>query len=177
MALTATLYRFQIELSDVDRGVYDTLDFRVAQHPSEGIHYMLTRILAYAFNWQEGLVFDSAGLSDPDASAISVPGKLLIEIGNPSPKKLHKGMKAVGSVRVYTYKNPENLFKDIAAEKVHRSQEIEIFSLSMSFLDELATTLKKDNRWGLLVNEGNLSIQSGEVSVSGEVQRHGPPSA
>jgi uncharacterized protein YaeQ len=69
MALASTLYRFRIDLSDVDRGVYETLDFRIAQHPSETTTYLLTRVLAYALNTQPGLEFSSGGLSDPDAPA------------------------------------------------------------------------------------------------------------
>ena len=46
MALTATLYRFDVELSDVDRGVYQKLELRPACHPSEALRYLLTRVLA-----------------------------------------------------------------------------------------------------------------------------------
>src|SRR5690606_13082441 len=47
MARSATLYRMKMELSDVDRGVYESLDFRIAQHPSEGEERLVARILAY----------------------------------------------------------------------------------------------------------------------------------
>ena len=46
MALSATVYHFQIELSDVDRDVYESLDLRVARHPSESTPYLLTRVIA-----------------------------------------------------------------------------------------------------------------------------------
>ena len=46
MALSATVYHIQIELSDVDRGVYEALDLRVARHPSESMPYLLTRVIA-----------------------------------------------------------------------------------------------------------------------------------
>ena len=58
MALSATVYHFQIELSDVDRGVYEALDLRVARHPSESTPYLLTRYFGlrsfstlYGFTW------------------------------------------------------------------------------------------------------------------------------
>ena len=35
VALTATIYNFDIELADVDRGVYESLAFKVACQPSE----------------------------------------------------------------------------------------------------------------------------------------------
>ena len=47
MALTATIYNFDIDLSDSDRGVYETLALRVAQHPSESDEYLIARVLAY----------------------------------------------------------------------------------------------------------------------------------
>jgi hypothetical protein len=38
------MYHRQIELSDVDRGVYESLDLRVARHPSESARYLLMRV-------------------------------------------------------------------------------------------------------------------------------------
>ena len=40
MALTATIYNFDIDLADSDRGVYETIALRVAQHPSESDEYL-----------------------------------------------------------------------------------------------------------------------------------------
>ncbi|MBY0516793.1 MAG: YaeQ family protein [Bacteriovoracaceae bacterium] len=177
MALTVTLYRFQIELSDINRGVYETIDFRVAQHPSESTTYMLTRLIAYVLNFQEGLAFSPTGLHDPDAAAISIDSphgghELLIEIGNPSARKLHKATKVSRAVKVYTYKNPESLISEILTEKVHRAQEIEVFSLKPSFLTELEEVIKRDNRWAILFDDGTISVQVGERSIAGELQTH-----
>lgn len=175
MALTTTLYRFHIELSDIGNSVYESLDFRVAQHPSEGPHYLVTRVIAFALNTREGLAFAPTGLHDPDAAAISVPAhnggfELQIEIGSPSAKKLHKAMKASKAVRVYTYKNPNLLMKDLAGQEIHRAQEIEFFALSPVFLDELIPLLKKENRWDLVFNDGTITVQAGEKTVTGELQ-------
>ena len=64
MALGATIYTFDIELADSDRAVYETLNLRVAQHPSETPDYLITRVLAYCLEFSEGIGF-SKGLSDP----------------------------------------------------------------------------------------------------------------
>jgi len=125
MGTTTTLYRFQIELSDIQRSVYESLDFRVAQHPSEALPYLVTRVLAFALNSSEGLAFSPSGLSDPDTAAITIPDsfggfRLWIEIGNPSARKLHKAAKAAKEVKVYTYKDPKPLIREIHEEKVHR---------------------------------------------------------
>jgi uncharacterized protein YaeQ len=177
MALTSTLYRFRIDLSDVDRGVYEALDFRAAQHPSETTDFLLTRVLAYALNTQEGLDFAPGGLSDPDQPALlvsdgpnSIP--LWIEIGNPSAKKLHRAAKTARQVRVYTYKDPEVLLAEIAANKVYNAERIEIFSFSPKFLGPLAETLVRDNSWNVIFSDGSLTVTTGEFSETVELGRH-----
>ena len=55
MAQTATIHSLTIDLADLDRGVYKTLELRVARHPSETAEYMLTRVLAYCLEYQEGM--------------------------------------------------------------------------------------------------------------------------
>ena len=65
MALGATIYLFNIELADSDRGIYQALELRVARHPSESADYFLTRLLAYCFEYTEGIAF-SNGLFEPD---------------------------------------------------------------------------------------------------------------
>lgn len=174
---STTLYKFQIELSDIPRSVYETLEFRVAQHPSESMPYLLTRILAYILNYEEDLTFAPTGLHDPDAAAIGVPDvhggfKTLIEIGSPSARKLHKATKSAKTVKVYTYKNPITLIEEIRTEKVHRASELELYSVSTNFLSEIESLLKRDNRWGFLFNDGTITIQSGNTSVSGELSLH-----
>jgi uncharacterized protein YaeQ len=71
MALSSTMYVFTVRLADADRGVYETLSLRVAQHPSEAAEYLITRVLAYCLEYAEGIGF-SKGLSDPDEPTIAV---------------------------------------------------------------------------------------------------------
>lgn len=172
-----SLYKFQIELSDIPRARYETLEFRAALHPSESIPYFLTRILAYALNIEEGLTFAPTGLHDPDAAAMHILDthggfKTLIEVGSPSARKLHKATKQAKHVKVYTYKNPHSLIEEILKEKVHRASEIEIFSVQPHFLSELEPHLKPNNRWAILYNDGTLSVQIEEQSINAEIARH-----
>lgn len=177
MAQTATLYRFKIDLSDVDRGVYETLDLRIAMHPSEVPQYLLTRILAFALNTRRGLEFSPGGLSDTEAPCIrgvSDDGTLecWIEVGNPSAKKLHRGSKAAREAKVYTYKDPRSLLEEMAAQKVHRAAEIPVYSLSSKFLDQLATWLERHNEWSIIHQEGSLTISSSHGSIEGTLTHH-----
>ena len=128
MALTATIYNFRIELADSDREVYESLALRVARHPSESEEYLLTRVLAYALEFTEGIEF-SRGLSEPDEPAIRVrdlTGALRswIEIGTPDAGRLHKACKVAPRVAVYTHKDPAQLIGKLAGERIHRAETL-----------------------------------------------------
>lgn len=176
MALTSTLYRFRIDLSDVDRNIYQTLEFRAAMHPSESLPFFVTRILAYALNYREGLEF-TAGISAPDEPALRVIGltgglDLWIDIGNPTAKRIHKASKTAKEVRIYTHKDPAILARELREEKVHRLSEIGLFSLDQRFLNALGATLDRDNHWELTRNEGELYVGVGRDSFQGRLERH-----
>src|SRR5688572_28505156 len=107
MALTATVYSFDVNLADVDRGIYATLAVRAALHPSETEELLVTRLLAYCLEYEEGISF-SKGVSDGDEPAVWVrdpAGRIRtwIEIGAPDAARLHKAAKAADRVAVYTH--------------------------------------------------------------------------
>ena len=170
------LYQFKVELSDVDRGIYETLDFRIVQHPSEAAPYLLTRALAYALSYQANLEFSPAGLGDPETPALWAKSNignldLWIEVGSPSARKLHKATKAADQVLIYTYKNPDLLVADILENKVHRAREVQIFALDPKFLALLERELKKSNRWSLLLQNGQIDLGTGTESYVSDVRR------
>ncbi|WP_413584432.1 YaeQ family protein [Bdellovibrio sp. HCB274] len=169
------LHRFQIELSDIDRSVYESLDFRVAQHPSETYPYMLSRVFAYCLAYQEGLEFTPGGLADPEAPALRKMGlhnavDLCIEIGNPSARKLHKASKTAKQVMIFTYKNPEVLLTEIRNGDVHRANELQIFAFNPDFLEDLGKVVEKNNRWSLLVQQGQLDVTVGEQTFASDLK-------
>ena len=68
MALQATPYKVELNLTDLDRGVYENLRFTVARHPSETEERLAVRLIAYALFYNEQLAF-GRGLSDVDEPA------------------------------------------------------------------------------------------------------------
>ena len=176
MALTATVYRLQIDLSDVDRGVYQALDLRVARHPSETMRFLLARVLAYCLCWEEGIAF-GRGLStveDPAAWVKDLQGNLRvwIEVGTPSPERLHKASKACPRVVVFTHHDPALLKKAARGEKVHKAEEIEIYALDGAFLDALDAATDRNARWTVVHTEGILYVTIGDATWESPVARH-----
>jgi uncharacterized protein YaeQ len=176
MALSATVYRFQIELSDVDRGVYEALDLRLGRHPSESMPYLLTRVMAYALLFEEGIGF-SKGLSSSDEPALWVKDlqgnlRVWVEVGTPSADRLHKASKACPRVVVFTQHDPRLLIKEAQSRPIHKVEQIEVYALGSEFLHQLEAITDRNARWSLLHNDGLLYVTAGQESVSGPLTRH-----
>jgi uncharacterized protein YaeQ len=176
VALTATVYRLEIQLSDVDRNVYETLDLRVARHPSETMRYLLTRAIAYALEYQEGIAF-SKGLSTADEPALWVKDlqgvtKVWIEIGAPAADRLHKARKAVDRVIVYTHQDIQTVRRNAGERAVHKAETIEVNTLPASFLDALDAVTDRNAKWELVRTGGSLYVTVGGRVIEGSVEKH-----
>ncbi len=176
MALTATVYNFDIQLANVDRSVYEALAVRVARHPSETEEYLLTRVLAYCLEYAEGIVF-SKGLAEPDEPAVAVRDltgalRVWIDIGAPDAARLHKASKAAPRVAVYTHKDPAQLVRQLAGERIHRAEALELYAVDRALLAELTARLDRRLKFDLSVTDGNLYVTLGGETLSGTVERH-----
>jgi uncharacterized protein YaeQ len=175
VAISATVYHLQIELSDVDRGVYEALDLRLARHPSETMRYLLTRVIAYCLCYEEGIAF-SKGLSNTDEPAVWVKDlqgalRVWIEVGTPSAERLHKASKASPRLVVFTQNDPELLREAARARSIHKADRIEVYALDGTFLDALAAVTDRNAKWTLVHTEGMLYVTSGAESFSTPVVR------
>lgn len=173
MAQGSLVIGFDVALSDMDRGVYEQLSFKVARHPSESDAYLVTRVLAYALEHAEGI---ELGLASGDAPAISVrdgSGRLRawIEIGTPDAERLHRARKAAERVAVYCHKDAEPWLRGLAGREVHAAESIALHRIDRAFVDALAATLERRNAWALSVTEGALYLDVGGRTLEGAVER------
>ena len=176
MALNATIHNLTIELADIDRGVYESLDLRVARQPSETAEFMLTRILAYCLEYGEGICF-TEGVAAGDEPAVCVrdlTGRLTawIEVGMPDAERLHRGSKLAGRAAVYTHRDAGQLLRQFAGKKIHRSAEIPIHAFDPRFIDECAALIEKRTELALSVTERTLYLQVGARTLSSVVAEH-----
>jgi uncharacterized protein YaeQ len=176
MALSATVYHLEIDLSDVDRGVYEKLDLRLALHPSETLEALVTRAIAYCLSYQEGIAF-SHGLSATDEPAVWVKDlqgnlALWLDIGSPSAERLHKASKAARRVVVFTHHSPEVLLKQLSGQKIHRREELEMWALPGRFVEAVASAIGRNTRVSLVRNEDELYVTIDEQNITGKIERH-----
>lgn len=175
MALGATIYNFDIELADADRHVYESLALRVPRHPSESEEYLIARLLAYLLEFADGIEF-SRGVSDPDEPTIAVRDltgaiKTWIDVGTPDAARLHKASKAADRVAVYTHKDPAQFLRQLAGERIHRAEALELYAVDRALVGALVARLERRVAFSLSVTGRELYLSIGADNLTGAVVR------
>lgn len=171
MALTATVFSFDVQLNDLERGVYETLSFRAARHPSETDEYFMARVLAYCLEYREGIAF-GRGLAEPGEPALSIAdlsGTRLswIEIGAPDAARLHLASKASPRVAVYTHRDPAPWLRQLEGERIHRREAIETFAFDRALISAMVQRMERRMALTLMRADGHLYVTVGEVTFEG----------
>ena len=175
VALSSSVFTFEIDLADADRGVYEHLDLRVARHPSESDAFLVARVLAFCLEFTDGIAF-SRGLSDADEPPVAVrdlTGALQawIDVGTPSAERLHRAMKASPRVVVYIHKEHFQWLASLAGAKIHRAADLELRAIDRALVRDLEAALERRMSFALSVAEGELFVSIGDRTISGKVER------
>jgi uncharacterized protein YaeQ len=173
MAIGATIHTFAVQLADVDRGVYDEVTLRVARQSSETDAFMVTRVLAYCLEFEEGIAF-SEGISSTDEPAVLVrdpTGRVTawIEVGAPDASRLHYGSKLADRTAVYTHRDPAKLMASWAGKPIYDAEEIILHSFDPGFIDSAAAVLERRNSMTLSITERQLYLELNGTSLSSAV--------
>lgn len=107
MALKSTIFKADVDLSDMNRNYFTHATLTLARHPSETDERMMLRILAWALHASDTLEF-CKGISNEDEAALwqkDLTGlvETWIEVGTPDEKRLRKACNKSNDVIVYAY--------------------------------------------------------------------------
>ncbi|MEX5330910.1 YaeQ family protein [Pseudomonas paraeruginosa] len=161
MALQSTPYKADISLTDLDRGVYETLRLTVARHPSETEERLAVRLLAYVLWYGEQIAF-GRGLSDVDEPALcekSLDGRVLhwIEVGQPDAERItwcsrrceRFSLLAYGNLRVWQTK---------VLDSVRSLKNINVAAVPQEALENLSRDLPRSINWTVMISEGTIFV-------------------
>lgn len=173
MATGATVHTFAVQLADVDRGIYEDLALRVARHPSETASYLMTRVLAYCLEFEDGIAF-SEGISATDEPAVLVrdaTGRLTawIEVGAPDAARLHYGSKLADRTKVYTHRDPAKVAAPWVGKRIHDAGAITLHSFDPGFIDAAAALLERRNALTVSLTEHRLYVDMNGTALESAV--------
>ncbi|MCG7373705.1 YaeQ family protein [Pseudomonas luteola] len=161
MALQATPYKVELNLTDLDRSVYENLRFTVARHPSETEERLAVRILGYALWYGEQLGF-GRGLSDVDEPALwekSLDDRVLhwIEVGQPDAERLVWCSRRAERVSLLAYGNLR-VWQNKVVDSVKMLKNLNIAAVPVESLAALATDLPRSISWSVMISEGAVFV-------------------
>jgi uncharacterized protein YaeQ len=177
MATGATLHTVTLHLSDIDRGVYQELELRMARHPSETTEFLITRLLAYCLEYTDGIAFSDGGVSSTDEPAVLVrdlTGRITawIEVGAPDADRVHRGSKRAERVAVYTHRDPVKVLAQLSGKRIHHAADIPLVSFGRPFIGAAAAALERRNTATVSVTERQLYLELNGSSLSTPITEH-----
>ena len=171
MALKPTIYKARIDLSDLNRHVYDALNLTLAQHPSETVERMVVRLLAYCLNASDNLIF-CKGLSDADEAdlwAKNLNGgiELWIDVGEPAVDRIKKSARQAKTVKVYSFNSKSDTWWS-QGKADYSALNAEYVQLPWEQVQALASRVNKTMAWSVTVSENSLYVatEDGEVELT-----------
>lgn len=174
MALPSTIYRFSLELSDIDRQIYESLQATVARHPSETEERLVARLLAYALFYEPGLEFTkgiSAG-DEPDLWQKGADGRTLlwVEVGLPDSDRLLKASRHCERVALVAYGNSLPAWEKEHLPKLQGIRNLTSITIDQKFISRLVSLLERNIRWSVTRTEGSLYLTVADETMETNIR-------
>lgn len=166
VAIKATVFKCELNISDMDRHYYASHNLTIARHPSENDLRMMIRILAFALNAHENLHF-TKGLSSQDEpdlwnKSLSDEIELWIDLGQVEEKRLRQACGKAKQVCIYTYHDKQaGPWQENMLSSFSRHKNLRVFHIASAIGAQLEALANKNMAL-------QVSIQDGEVFVSSE---------
>lgn len=171
MALKATIFKADLNISDMDRHYYNSHSLTIARHPSENDTRMMVRLLAFALNAHEDLTY-TKGLStqdEPDLwqKNLSDEIELWIDLGNPDEKRIRQACGKAKAVTIYNYGgNSSDVWWQQTSSKLDRFKNLSVYDIDYDSVEQLSVFVDKTIQLSISIQDGELYISNDQHSLS-----------
>lgn len=174
MALKATIYKAQLQISDMDRAVYGDYALTIARHPSETDERMMIRVLAFALYV---LADDSSGqlelakdLWDVDEPALwhkdyTDAIRHWIDVGQPDDKRLMRAAGRAERVTVISFSSSTPVWWKGIESKLTRADNLTVWQIEAEQSRALEKLASRSMQLQLSVQDGTLWFSTANDTV------------
>ncbi len=170
MALKSTIFKAELQITDIDRNHYQNHPLTLACHPSETERRMMIRLLVFALNANERLQF-SKGLStddEPDLwqKSLSDEIELWIDLGQPDEKRIRKASGRADKVLIYTYnQRSAATWWEQVEDKLQRFDHLSVISLPEQGTEELTGLVQRNMQLNCTIQDGTVWFSDAQSTV------------
>ena len=177
MALKATIYKAQLQITDMDRGVYADHSVIIARHPSEADERMMIRLLAFALNVpaddKQGKLEFAKDLWDVDEPALwhkdyTDAVQHWIDVGQPDDKRLMRAAGRAARVSVYSFSSSTPVWWKNIQTKLTRAANLVVWQIEAAQSQALARLAERSMQLQVTIQDGTLwmSTDAGSVEIT-----------
>ncbi|MDX1505824.1 MAG: YaeQ family protein [Spongiibacter sp.] len=170
MALTASIFKAEIDISDLRRHYYQSHKLTLARHPSETDERMMLRLLAFAMFADEGLSF-TRGLSNDDEPDLWQHGlngdiELWLELGQPSDKRLRRARSLSRRIVVFSYggRSSQQWWQEKSSE-LSRDPRLSVVDIDPTASQALAAMAQRGMRLQFTLEDSSIWVSSPDANI------------
>jgi uncharacterized protein YaeQ len=171
MALSATIFKAGLQVSDLDRNLYADYELTLARHPSETDQRMMVRMLAFALHADERLSF-TRGLcvdEEPDLWQKNLRDEieLWIDVGLPDDRRVRKACSRAKQVCLYLYGGRAiDPWWQRNAAKLQRFANLKVIELTDDATRGMAGLVARSMQFTCTIQDGEIWLSDGERTLS-----------
>lgn len=174
MALKATIYKAELQLSDIDRGVYGDYSLTIARHPSETDERLMIRLLAFALNVPAdsglGALEFAKDLWEADEPSLwqkDFTGRIIhwIDLGQPDEKRLMRICARVDRVSVYSYNSSTAVWWKGIESKLARARNLTVWQIPPDQSEALSALARRTMQVNVTVQDGGIWMSDDQRSI------------
>ncbi|MCK4586623.1 MAG: YaeQ family protein [Gammaproteobacteria bacterium] len=170
MALKSTVFKINLQISDMDRHYYNDHNFTIARHPSETDERMMLRIMIFAMHADEQLAF-TKGLStdeEPDLWQKNLSGEIdhWIDLGQPDEKRIRKACGLAKQVFIYSYSGSSaEIWWNQNSSKLQRFDNLSVINIPAVDVQNLGKLAQRNMRLNCTIEDSIVWVGNGDSTV------------
>lgn len=170
MSPKSTVYKVELQVSDMDRNYYQAHSLTLALHPSETLERMMVRLLAFGLNAHPALAF-GRGLStedEPDLWRKGDTGEIeqWIEVGQPDEQRVRRACGRAQQVMIYNYGGRgAQVWWDKTATSLQRNRNLTVIDVPAAAGQEMAALAERGMRLQCMIQDGQTQLMNDAVTV------------
>ena len=165
MALKATIFKAEVQISDMDRHYYGSHALTIARHPSETDERMMIRLLAFALYADEQLSF-TRGLStveEPELwrKSLSDEIELWIDLGQPDERRIRKACGQAQQVLIVSYGRSAGPWWEKIAPELSRFTNLSVIYIPPEACQALTQLAERNMQLQFTIEDGHVWVSHG----------------
>jgi len=170
MAIKSTIYKVELQVTDMDRNYYEDHQLTIAKHPSENDGRLMVRMLAFALHASECMQF-TKGLStddEPDIwqKSLSDEIEVWIDLGQPDEKRIRKACGRSRKAFIYTYQQRSSVvWWEQQRRKLQRYENLSVMHINDEAMQGLAAMAARSMRLQCTIQDGHCLFSNNDQAV------------